>query len=92
MPEEFVEFSEASETKIGFDWFTQLIEVDVFLGGFHVQFDKLPVNHVRQKIFYPIHNMLMIDGVFLVVYCGKQLRGNTGIETLQVKNCLQSVF
>ena len=73
MPEEFVEFSEASESKIVSDRLAELIKVDVFLGGFHVQFNKLPINHVRQKIFYPIHNMLMIDGVFLVVYCGKQL-------------------
>ena len=88
MPEEFVEFSEASEAKIGFDRFAELIKVDVVVGCLHVQFNNLPVKYMRQKVFYSIHNILMIDGVLVIVYCNKQLGGNTGIKTLNVKHIL----
>ena len=52
MPEEFVEFSEASEAKIGFDRFAELIKVDVVVGCLHVQFNNLPVNYMRQSLLF----------------------------------------
>ena len=68
MPEEFVEFSKASEAKIVFDQFANLVKVDIVLSSFHIQFDKLPVNNMSQKLFYSLHNVFVIDGVIIVFY------------------------
>ena len=68
MPEEFVEFSEASEAKIVFDRFANLVKVDIVLSSFYIQFDKLPVNNMSQKLFYSLHNVFVIDGVLIVFY------------------------
>ena len=48
MREEFVEFSEASEAKVVFDRFADLVKVNVVLSSSYIQFDnKLTVNQMR---------------------------------------------
>ena len=88
MPEEFVEFSEAAEAKVVFDWFTELVKVDVVFGGFDFKFYELPVNDMCQEVFYAVYDIFVIYGVLFAVYCRKKLWGYAGIEAFKVKTIL----